>query len=110
MTNASLDRASELAERRRRLQARCAAQRKQLAEHAKVIEQELAGIDRTVAMVKRFVSKPALVAASVAALTMIGPKRALRWVMQGTLWWGTAKRFFSVYQAMRGASTRLESR
>ncbi len=108
MKEPNADRASELAQRRVRLRAQCALQRRELRQHAKAIEQELDGIDRSVAIVKSIVSAPALVAAGVAALTMIGPKRALRWAMQGTLWWSTGKRLLSAYHGLR--EPKLESR
>lgn len=101
MSKPALDRAAHLADRRIRLRAQCALQRRHLGEQIKAIERELDGIDRSVAIVRTFVSKPALIAAGVAALTMIGPARALRWVMKGTLWWGAAKRVLGAYAALR---------
>lgn len=103
MTTAPVDRATELAERRARLRAQCAMERRQLGEQAETIERELDGIDRSVAIVRSFISKPALVAAGVAALTLIGPARALRWAMQGTLWWSTGKRLLGAYAALRAS-------
>ena len=89
MSTQTLDRAQELAYRRMKLRAQCAAQRKQLGESVVAMEAELAGIDRAVRIARRFVTKPALVATGVALLTFIGPKRALRWVTQGAFWYST---------------------
>jgi hypothetical protein len=96
-----MDRGTELARRRARLRAQCDQQRRELAMHAAQIELELSRIDRSVDMVRSFVSKPVLIAASIAALTMIGPRRALRWITKGTMWYGVAKRVLGAFIAFR---------
>lgn len=96
-----MERGAELAQRRARLRAHCELQRRDLAAQAAQIEVELSRIDRSVEIVRSFVSKPALVAAGVAALAIIGPRRALRWVTQGTMWYGVAKRMFGAFAALR---------
>ena len=74
--------------------------------------QELTRIDRSVAIVRRFVSKPVLVTAAVAALTLIGPGRALRWITRGTLWYGVAKRMLgtagTLEEILLGPSTSAD--
>lgn len=90
-----------------RLRAQCAQQRRQLAADAAEIEHTLSRIDRSVAIVRRFISKPALVAAGVAALTLIGPARALRWITRGAMWYGVAKRLLGTYNALRGGRVEL---
>lgn len=100
----ALDRAQELAYRRMKLRAQCAAQRKQLGESVVAMEAELAGIDRAVRIARRFVTKPALVATGVALLTFIGPKRALRWVTQGAFWYSTGAKVAKALAAHRAIS------
>lgn len=101
-----MDRGTELAQRRARLRAQCELQRRDLSMQAAQIELELSRIDRGVDRVRGFVSKPALIAASVAALTIVGPRRALRWITKGTMWYGVAKRVFGAVVALRrNAST-----
>ena len=63
------DRAQELAYRRRRLQAQCAIQRRDLGSAAAHVEYQLSGVDRAVSVVRRVASAPALVSAVVALLT-----------------------------------------
>lgn len=107
MSDARLGRAAELAERRVRLRAQCALERRQLAAHAAEIEHKLSRIDRSVAIARRWIRKPALVVAAVAALTLIGPARALRWVSRGAMWYGVAKRALGAYSAFRSERARL---
>jgi hypothetical protein len=90
-------RAQELAYQRLRLRAQCARQREQLANDLRVVETELAGVDRAVALARRFVTKPALVAAGVALLTVIGPKRVLRWITTGAFWYSTGTRLIRAF-------------
>ena len=104
MSTRALDRAQELAYRRMKLRAQCAAQRKQLGESVVAMEAELAGIDRAVRIARRFVTKPALVATGVALLTFIGPKRALRWVTQGAFWYSTGAKVAKALAAHRAIS------
>lgn len=104
MSSPPLDRAQELAYRRMKLRAQCAAQRKQLGESVVEMETELAGIDRAVRIARRFVTKPALVATGVALLTFIGPKRALRWVTQGAFWYSTGVKVAKALAAHRAVA------
>lgn len=113
MTKPAIDRAQELAYRRKRLQAQCAIQRRDLGAAAADVEYQLSGVDRAVALVRRVASAPALISAGVALLTLVGPKRALKWVSQGAFWYSTGKRVLGlvnsqpalghVLQALMGA-------
>ncbi len=94
------NRAQQLAYRRARLRAQCAIQRRQLAEVGSRVEYELGGIDRAVDLVRGVTSKPVLISAGVALLTLIGPKRALRWVTQGAFWYSTGRRLAQVLGPM----------
>jgi hypothetical protein len=104
MSTTAPDRAQQLAYRRMKLRAQCAAQRKQLGESVLAMEAELAGIDRAVRVARRFVTKPALIATGIALLTLIGPKRAVRWVTQGAFWYSTGARVAKTLAAYRTAS------
>lgn len=92
MTNETLSRAQQLASRRARLREQCDIQRRQLGAIAADLQYELSGIDRTVLMMRRVTSKPVIVSAAVALLTLVGPKRALRWVTKGAFWYSAGKR------------------
>ncbi|MFO7304374.1 MAG: YqjK family protein [Gammaproteobacteria bacterium] len=97
------DRAAELAERRRQLQAKCAAQRQQVARAAGEIGHELAKVDRALGTVRRFVKKPVLIAVGVAVLTLIGPARLARWMGRSVVWYGLAKRTLNALAMLRQA-------
>lgn len=86
-------RENERARRRELLQQRCAFEREQLAQEAQAVETDLGRIDRGVRLV-RALTKPTVVTAGVAALTMLGPGRALKLVGRGLMLWSTAKRIF----------------
>lgn len=85
--------AIDRARRRELLQQRCAFEREQLAHEAESVEAELGRIDRGVRLA-RALTRPAVVTAGVAALTMLGPGRALKLVGRGLMLWSTAKRLF----------------
>jgi len=77
----------ELAERRSRLIERARAQREQLA-------RSLAGTDtaadllaRAFRVVEGVLQQPLIVAAAVALLVVLRPRRALRWLMKGWSAW-----------------------
>jgi hypothetical protein len=103
------DRAQELAYRRRRLQAQCAIQRRDLGSAAAHVEYQLSGVDRAVAVVRRVASAPALVSAGVALLTLVGPKRALKWISQGAFWYSTGKRMLGLLNSQPALSHTLQA-
>jgi hypothetical protein len=81
-----------LNERRERLRQRCEAERQQLAREATAIEADLGRIDRGVRLTRAVFSKPVIVTASIAAVTMLGPGRVLRLLTRGLALWSTARR------------------
>lgn len=87
-----LSRAEQLASRRARLREQCDIQRRHLGAIAADLQYELSGIDRAVLMMRRITSKPVVVSAAVALLTLVGPKRALRWVTKAAFWYSAGKR------------------
>jgi hypothetical protein len=99
VSKATQDRADVLATQREALRKQCAVQRLQLSESAAAIEQQFGGIDRAVRLVRGLASKPMLITVGIATLTLIGPKRALRWISQGAFWYTTGKRFAQVLSA-----------
>ena len=105
----SPNRAQELAYRRARLQAQCAIQRRDLGAAAAKLEYELSGIDRTVLLMRRVANKPAMISAGVALLTLIGPKRALKWASQGAFWYTTGKRVLSLVNSQPMLGEALQS-
>lgn len=98
MTAPNSSRAQQLAYRRARLRAECAMQRRQLGENARAIETELQGVDRTIQLARRVASKPVLITGAIAALALIGPKRVLRWISQGALYYSTARRLMGLFR------------
>lgn len=92
MTQRTRGRLEELALRRAELQARCAQQRLELGAQVRAIEEGLGRIDRTVAVVRKVVKSPLLVGIGVAAITLIGPSRILRWVSRATMWYPLVRR------------------
>jgi hypothetical protein len=99
VSKATKDRADVLASQRESLRKQCALQRLHLSESAAAIEQQFGGVDRAVRLVRGLASKPTLITVGIAALTLIGPKRALRWISQGAFWYTTGKRFAQVLSA-----------
>jgi hypothetical protein len=109
MDKPSHDRAQELAYRRKRLQAQCAIQRRDLGAAAAHVEFQLSGVDKAVLLVRRVTSAPALVSAGIAVLTLVGPKRALRWVSQGAFWYTSGKRMLGLVNSHPAFSHTFQS-
>jgi len=86
-------RALELARRRELLQQRCVFEREQLAQEAQAVEADLGQIDHGIRIARAF-TKPAMVTAGVAALTMFGPGRALKFLGRGLMLWSSARKIF----------------
>lgn len=109
MSKPAHDRTQELAYRRKRLQAQCAIQRRDLGAAAADVEYQLTGVDKAVLLVRRVTSAPALISAAVAALTLIGPKRALKWVSQGAFWYSTGKRMLGLVNSQPALAQTLQA-
>jgi hypothetical protein len=106
---ATLSRAEQLANRRARLREQCDIQRRHLGAIAADLQYELSGIDRTVLMMRRVASKPVFVSAGVALLTLIGPKRALRWASRGAFLYGAGKKVLAIAAAHPQVAASLQS-
>ncbi len=73
------------------LLARCAVQRRQLADTAEEIEHELGRVDRGLAAIRRVLSSPALIGGAVAVVALVGPRRLLRWGTNGLMLYSSAR-------------------
>ena len=74
------DRSSELASRRKVLQSRSAAQRAELREIRGDMQHGLRFIDRGIDVARRMTSAPVLLLVGLAALALVGPRGAVRWI------------------------------
>jgi hypothetical protein len=74
------DRSGELAGRRKALQARSAAQRAELREVRGDLQHGLRFIDRGIDVARRMTSAPVLLLVGLAALAVVGPRGAVRWI------------------------------
>jgi hypothetical protein len=75
----------ELARRRAELQARCVAQRAQLAELGGDLQYELRYVDRGIDLARRATARPMLLIIALAAFTFVGPSAIVRWVSRALL-------------------------
>jgi hypothetical protein len=73
------------------LLARCAVQRRQLAESAEEIEHELGRLDRGLAAIRRVLRHPALIGGAIAVVALVGPRRLLRWSSHGLMLYSSAR-------------------
>jgi YqjK-like protein len=85
-------RTDELANKRRRLQLRCAVERLTIADLTADIEARLGKVDGIVSLLRRLVKHPLTAAAAVSAVTWFGPWRLLRWAGQGMLVFNAVKK------------------
>lgn len=72
-------RAAELAQRRLVLQERCARQRGELGVTSRTLERQLGLVDHGLTLIRGVASAPVLVAAGVAFVFLIRPRRLFRW-------------------------------
>jgi hypothetical protein len=86
------------------LLARCAVQRRQLAESAEEIEHELGRIDRGLAAVRRVLRSPAMVGGAIAVVTLVGPSRLLRWGTKGLMLYSTARQLIRLRRESAAAA------
>ena len=77
----------ELEQRRELLLARIALQRVRLSLELHNLEQPIRMVDRGIAVVHYLKAHPVLVAAGVAALTVVGRRRIAAWVGRGWVAW-----------------------
>ena len=79
------DRTAQLAHRRKGLQARSAAQRAELREIRGELQHGLRFVDRGIEVARRLTSTPMLLLVGLAALAIVGPRGAVRWISRAAL-------------------------
>lgn len=89
----------QLAARHSNLLARCAVQRRQLAESAEEIRHELGRLDRGLEMVRRALRSPATLGAAIAVVALLGPRRLLRWGTRALMFYSTARQLLRLRQS-----------
>jgi hypothetical protein len=94
------NRVKELAERERRLQERCAAQRASIAGEVAAIEARFASVDRVAGVARNVLLHPAVVAGGIVALLTVGRLRGMRFVGRLYLLATAARRLLLVVRAM----------
>jgi hypothetical protein len=88
-------RSRELAERSKRLQLTCAAQRAELAELIREIEEPSLKIDRLILKVQGLLKNPGIIFGAAALIFIAGPKRLLRLGGRAWLFISTARRLMN---------------
>jgi len=68
----------DLVEHHGALLKRCAAQREETARHAGEFRQRVAGVDRGIERLRRWAVHPAVIAATIALIVVLGRSRPLR--------------------------------
>ena len=97
------DRVKELTERERVLQARCAAQRANIAHEMAAIEARFGGVDRMAGLARSAVLHPAVIAGGIVALLTIGRLRGMRLIGRLFLLSTAARRLIQVVRVLPGA-------
>lgn len=86
------------------LLARCAVQRRQLADSAAEIEHELGRVDRGLAVIRGVLRNPALIGGAIAIVALIGPRRLLRWSTKGLMLYSTARQILRLRRESAAAA------
>ncbi|HLS82276.1 MAG TPA: YqjK family protein [Steroidobacter sp.] len=82
----------QLTARHRELRQRVALQRGDLALAAQDVRRRLHTVDRGVNALRSLARNPLVIAAGLAAVALIGPRRMVRWASHGALLASTAQR------------------
>jgi hypothetical protein len=102
------DRVKELAERERRLQARCAAQRAHFAHEVAAIEARFGAVDRMAGLARSALLHPAVIAGGIVALLTIGRLRGMRLIGRLYLLTTAARRLIQVVRVL--PRTRVDTK
>ena len=78
-------RQSHLAERRDRLLARSAQLREQVSAQGADLRGSVEGIDKGIGLVRALTARPLVLTAAAAALFILKPARAFKWIARGAL-------------------------
>jgi hypothetical protein len=93
-------RVNELAERERRLQARCAAQRADIAHEVAAIEARFASVDRMAGLARSALLHPAVIGGGIVTLLIVGRLRGMRLVGRLYLLATATRRLMQVVRAL----------
>jgi hypothetical protein len=96
-------RVKELAQKERRLQERCAAQRASLAQQLAAIEARFTGVDRMAGLARRALLHPAVIVGGIVALLTIGRLRGMRFIGRLYLLSTAARRLTHVVKVLTRA-------
>jgi hypothetical protein len=102
-------RVKELAERERRLQERCAAQRASVAREMTAIEARFEAVDRMAGLARNALLHPAVIAGGVVALLTIGRLRGMRLVGRLYLLTTAARRLMQVVRTVSRVSAAADA-
>jgi hypothetical protein len=102
-------RVKELAERERRLQERCAAQRANIAQEITAIEARFDAFDRVAGIARNALLHPAVIAGGVVALLTIGKLRGVRLVGRLYLLATAARRLMQAVRTVSRVSAAAEA-
>jgi YqjK-like protein len=75
----------QLATRRAKLVARSTAQRALLTQQAADLGHSLGGVERGISVARHLTARPLLLGAAAAALLIVRPGRAIKWIGRGAL-------------------------
>jgi hypothetical protein len=101
------DRQLELAARRDALIARSTVQREHMKMLAGDIKDRLAGVDRGLEIARSITRQPTVIAAAIAMISFIGPRRVLRAVTRSAMFIATGRRLISMFRGSRDTGPRL---
>lgn len=97
------ERVRELAERERRLQERCAAQRASIAQEVAAIEARFGTVDRMAGLAGSALLHPVVIGGGIVALLTIGRMRGMRLVGRLYLLATATRRLLQVVKVVSGA-------
>jgi hypothetical protein len=103
-------RVKELAERERRLQERCAAQRASIGQEVAAIEARFATVDRVAGLARSALLHPAVIAGGIVALLTIGRFRGMRLVGRIYLLTTAVRRLMQVVRTLSRAGAGMNQR
>jgi hypothetical protein len=86
------NRLHELAERRARLQLRCASQRNEIEQLVAQVEAPIHRIDNAIVRLQDFIKRPAVLLSSLAVLFFVGPRKLMRVAGKSWFWISTVRR------------------
>ncbi|HEY5808181.1 MAG TPA: YqjK family protein [Povalibacter sp.] len=86
------ERSVSLAQRRSALRTHCTIQRAELARQVAQVEARLGPVDRGINIFRYYASQPLLIGGAIALFTALGPKRLVRWISRGAVFFTAGRR------------------